>query len=99
MEPPPITAEPRSVVLRVQHDPTLRQTRLIACELASKQWFQTAAQPWPVHREQLRRFGVREQTLALTDAALSTGSRDAQFPALPISLPVLHQAGFQPLIW
>jgi len=91
--------DPGNVVFRVQFHPEQRESQLVAYDLSGKAWYQTSFSSWEIHRELLQKFGVGETTLSLTDEAFATGTRDAQYPAIPIPLQTLDEAGFTPKIW
>ncbi len=91
--------ESGNVVFRVQFSDAHSESQLIAYDLISKAWFQSATQPWEAHRKLLLQFGVGEMYLALADEAFATGTRDAQFAAIPIPKKTLDDAGFKPKIW
>ncbi len=89
----------KNVVFRVQLDRSRSETRLSACDLSTKRWFRSGPRTWPEHREVLKAFGIAENTLALTDQALGKQTRDAQYPAVEVSMKTLEEAGFSPIVW
>jgi hypothetical protein len=89
----------KNVVFRVQLSKSRSETRLSACDLSTKRWFQNRPRTWTENREMLKAFGIAEGTLAMTDGVLGKVTRDAQYPAVQISLKTLEEAGFSPIVW
>jgi hypothetical protein len=88
-----------NVVFRVQFIDAHSESQLVAYDLISKAWYQSSTKPWDDHRKLLLQFGVGELHLSLADEAFATGTRDAQFAAVPVPRKTLDDAGFKPKIW
>lgn len=91
--------EQGNVVFRVHFNPKQRDSQLVAYDLVGKAWYHNPFEPWDTQRALLRRLGIQESSLLLTDEAFASGTRDAQYAAVPLSLETLDDAGFTPKIW